>query len=221
MGGNPVSQKSFAFVNLCSHDAVTVRSSPPMRSAIALLFSFGLLACCASVAQETLTIDQLKFKSIFGTKVDEPDNVYSIVGSGAIRAMRTKDSDSVVSSWISNDPHAQVVKVSEMKPVMRNGTGASIFIWVIDEKESLNIFLIREGVFPAGVMRDAIDLFHNMKDSGAALPGEQPGLRRLVSDSQYKEFLKKVDDAESHAKAEKKGVWSDAYKGEREYEGIE
>ncbi len=192
-----------------------------MRSTIALLFSFGLLACYAAVAQEAFTIDQLRFKSIFGTKADEPDNVYSIVGSGAFRAMRTKDSDSVVSTWLSNHPHAQVVKVSEMKPVMRNGTGASIFIWVMDGKESLNIFLIREGVFPAGVMRDTIDSFHHLKDTGGALPGEHPDLRRLVSDDQYKEFLKKVDDAEGHAKAEKKGVWSDAYKDEREYEGIE
>ncbi len=34
-----------------------------MRSTIALLFSFGLLACYAAVAQEAFTIDQLRFKS--------------------------------------------------------------------------------------------------------------------------------------------------------------
>jgi hypothetical protein len=193
-----------------------------MRTIRVFLFIFALLANShISVAQQTLTIDQLDFKSIFATKTDEPGSMYSLLGSGEFRSLRTKDADSAVSSWLKAHSHARVVKVSEMSPMMRNGTGSYIYIWVIDGSESLNVYLVREGIFQAGVMYDAMDFFNGLKHEQGNAPAEKAHIRRLVNDDVYREFVKKAIDAEKLAKADKKGIWSDEYKQERESEGIE
>ncbi|HXX22668.1 MAG TPA: hypothetical protein VEO19_05910 [Terriglobia bacterium] len=192
-----------------------------MRTVTAFLVVFALLGDSnLSVGQEPFTIDQLRFKSIFASKIDEPDSMYCLLGSGELRSLRTKDSDSMVSSWLKTHPHARVVKVSEMSPMMRNGTGKYIYIWVIDGSENLNVHLVREGIFPAGVMYDAIDFFNALKHEGNA-PAEKTQLHRLVNEGVYSEFAKKVNDAQELAEADKKGIWSDEYKQERESEGIQ
>lgn len=191
-----------------------------MRKMMTSLFIIILLIGPASFAQSAFTVDQLYFKLMFARKNGEPNNTYCLLGTGGILAMRTKDSDSVVSSWIKNHPHAQVIKVTEASPARQDGTGALIYIWLIDGKENLNISLIRQGVFQAGVMYDSVDLSKVWKDAQPKSSQTTEHTRRLVGDDQYQEFIKKVEEAEKLAKAEKKGIWSDEYKEEREYDGI-
>ena len=108
-----------------------------------------------------------------------------------------------------------------------------VFIWIKDEDMSLNVDLIRAGMFPGGVMADMVDNYNGLtqlfkkpelafareqfEKGRADAPQEHP--QRLISENEYQQFARRIGEAEIRARAEKLGVWSDAMKEERESEG--
>ena len=93
--------------------------------------------------------------------------------------------------------------------------------------------MVRAGVFPGAVMADMVDNLNGLnellKDPRLAdtralvekgrAEAPQDTTERLMSDDEYKQRMRRIEVAETQARSEKLGIWSDAMKEERESAG--
>src|SRR5205807_232056 len=99
-----------------------------------------------------------------------------------------------------------------------------IYIWIEDGTDSLNVALIEEGLFAAGVMLDMTEAMQQtlerlrdarFSDTRAAIEKEMASTpkadrpKRLVSAADYARHKERFVAAEEKARREKKGIWSD------------
>ncbi len=98
---------------------------------------------------------------------------------------------------------------------------------------SLNVDLVRAGVFPGAVMADMVDNFNGLNEllknpqlaaTKAQIEKEraeapQDRTERLIAEDEYRLLMHRVEVAETQAQSKKLGIWSDALKEERESEG--
>lgn len=102
---------------------------------------------------EQLKLSDFKFESIFGTTASEPKTTYSLLGTGFFRTPHSNNSDSLITSWINKHPEAVVIPISAFGPVkLKDPESKMKYCWVIDQKDTLNNYLIKEGCFPGGTM---------------------------------------------------------------------
>jgi len=107
-----------------------------------------------------------------------------------------------------------------------------VYAWAVDGEANLNLVLVRNGIYPGIAMLDGTH-FSQVLQSSKGVPyvevlGAQERLgnptrvpsRRLVSDLRYEDFLKRLIAAETTARAELKGIWSDKFKRQRIQMGI-
>ncbi len=93
------------------------------------------------------------------------------------------------------------------------------YIWIDHGDDSLNVDLVRQGIVPGGMMADGVEYLTSIKDI-AHLDVNSPDFpKRVVSDAIYQAFTKKVMRAESAARADKVGLWSDKYREMMKEEG--
>jgi hypothetical protein len=193
-----------------------------------ILVIVTLCTSFACNAQDNFSPTELTFKDGFGSRKGDR-RIYVLTGCCWIRGIRSGDPDQFATKWIAQHPHATVTRVSKM--LLR--ADELVFIWVKDEDMSLNMDLIRAGMFPGGVMADMVDNYNGLtqlfkkpelafareqfEKGRAEAPQEHP--QRLISENEYQQFARRIGEAEIQARAEKLGVWSDAMKEERESEG--
>lgn len=108
-----------------------------------------------------------------------------------------------------------------------------VYIWVEDREDSLNVDMVRAGMFPGGAMHDMVDNLNGLNrlledpklaavrarvdKERAAAP--QDRTERLITEDDYRERIRRIDAAESQARAEKLGIWSDEMETERQSAG--
>lgn len=200
-----------------------------MKLVGALLLS---LACSAAVAQDAFPFSEVTLKNGFGTRAQEP-NLYSLMGNGQIRALRSDEEMAIVTEWRARHPHALAVPVSLM------GGMKMMYIWAVDGDASLNLTLIEKGVYPATVMIDAVQFLqlsqsapdtpqtaavkagyaYGQRLSGTPTPKDVPP-QRFVSRDRYNKFLKQLIAAENRALAQRSGIWSAHYDDLRAQENV-
>jgi hypothetical protein len=214
-----------------------------MRKLILYTSSLQLLIVltCASVciAQESFPAHDLKFQNIFASRTGDPA-AYFLLGNGWLRPLTTKTSDVFVKRWLDKHPNAVATLISAENFALAGKPPAPavrwVYIWIEDSKESLNVALVQEGIFPGGVMLDMVEtrqrlteILRDPKLSEARAKvekevAERPVAdrpRRLVSEADYAERIKRIVAAEREAREHKKGIWSDEMKEERETEGMQ
>jgi endonuclease YncB( thermonuclease family) len=192
----------------------------------------GAFACSAESIRET---KGLTFQDILATR-QRDSRLYVLVGSGWLRGIRFGDPGKYVSQWLAEHPSATVTPISRMLITnTRTKKGDElVYIWIEDGDASLNVDLVSAGIFPCAAMADMVDndkgLTEALKDprlaaakaqiekERAEMPQDRPA--RLVSEDEYKKRMRRVELAESEAREEKRGIWSDAMKAEREENGI-
>ena len=195
---------------------------------LALCTSFGCDAQGVSAAKE------FTFQEIFATRKDDAHE-YILLGGGWLRAIQSGDPGQFISSWLAAHPAASIKPVSRMGVTNTKSkrTEDLVYIWVEDGETSLNVDLVRAGIYPGAVMADMVDNYNGLTEQlkkpelaaakaqiekeRAEAPQDRP--QRLVPDDQYQEFAHRIEVAEGRARAEKLGIWSDAMKEERESEG--
>ena len=198
-----------------------------MKIQIILLIA-TLCTSLACNAQDNFSPTELTFKDGFGSRKGDR-RIYVLTGCCWIRGIRSGEPDQFVTKWIAQHPHATVTRVSKMLLM----ADEFVFIWVKDEDRSLNMDLIRAGFFPGGAMADMVDNYNGQTElfkkpelafareqfekGRAEAPQEHP--QRLISEIEYQQFARRIGEAETQARAEKLGLWSDAMKEERESEG--
>jgi len=129
-----------------------------------------------------------------------------------------------IARWLAAHPLARAIPISKdsRKVHMDLPPVHSTYIWIEDAKDSLNLYLIREGFYQAHSMTDMVDSakrFEEMLSDPRLTSGreeidkegaEEDAPQRLVSQSDYAERMRRAEGAEQEAKRARRGLWSDA-----------
>ncbi|MBS0377976.1 MAG: hypothetical protein JSS29_05765 [Proteobacteria bacterium] len=208
-----------------------------MTSRLASVVLLGVAAVCNAQAptQDVHFAKELVFDEFFATRKGDARQ-YFLLGGGWLLTIQSGNPGRFISDWLEAHPAATATPVSRMFVTNTKSkvTSEMVYIWVDDGNQSLNVDLVRAGVFPAGVMYDMVDnqkgLEELLKDPRLAAAkaqiekerAEAPQDRseRLMTDNAYLERINRVNAAEELARKEKVGIWSDAMKEEREADGL-
>jgi hypothetical protein len=210
---------------------LTTRTARTRSRIVATLLTVVMLCSTfACNAQEMLSPKDLTFRDGFGSRKGDR-RIYVLTGGGWIRGIRFGHPDQFVKAWIAQHPLATATPVS-MMPIKAD---EFVYIWTQDQASSLNVDLVRAGIFPGGAMADMVDndkglteLLKNPKlaDAKAQVEkerAENPQNRpvRMEPEDEYNRHMDKIKAAEAEASKEKLGIWSDSMKDEREDAGYQ
>jgi hypothetical protein len=177
----------------------------------------------------------LRFQGIMASRPGD-QRVYVLLGSGFLRPpLAFGDPGLFVSAWQAAHPAARITPISRAFWTNRitRETDEVVYIWVEDGEHSLNVDMVRAGLFPGGAMYDMVDnlkgfnrmlenpkladLRSQIEKERAAAP--QDRIERLISEDEYKARIHRIDMAEAQARSKKRGVWSAEMKDDRESAG--
>jgi hypothetical protein len=112
-----------------------------------------------------------------------------------------------ISQWLAEHPEATAIPISTQ--AWKDGPGPSrrgSYVWIQDAGDSLNVYLVRQGLYRAELLRD-------MVEGGAAheaLANAVDAPRRLVTDPDYAARMQQAISAEADARRAGRGIWSPA-----------
>jgi hypothetical protein len=178
-----------------------------MKNAISIMcFVFVAYACCLAtspVAQdhgikfsskpaESFKVSNLSWSGSFGGRKEEPKTVYCLMTQGFFRAPTSDSYEKLIADWLTQHPNANVTVVYTLPDMMSDSPDSKLIsVWIVDNEDSLNVFLVRKGACPAGTMV--------LND----------GDKAQVNQQDYESFAKKVWEAEMLAKKDKIGIWKE------------
>jgi endonuclease YncB( thermonuclease family) len=181
------------------------------------------------LSRESFPVQDLYVRGTSAHRRGDPD-IYCLLGGDACVSLGLplllgfgKDV-AFVSRWLAEHPHAIVtpMSVESRKVFTARPPVHSTYVWVEDGQDSLNVGLVRAGIFRAQAMIDMVDArrnFMKMFDDPRLAAGraevvkeqaeEQPP-ERLISDSDYSKRMQRLAAAEQQAEESKSGLWSDS-----------
>jgi hypothetical protein len=193
-----------------------------------------LCSTFACNAEDVRTANELTFQEFFASRPGDA-RAYILLGSGWLRTIYYGSPSDYISKWLAAHPAATVKPISRMFTTNTKSkrTSEHVYIWLEDGSDSLNVDLVRAGLFPGAVMADMVDNLNGLNellknpmlaDTKAQIEKERAAApqdltERLIADGEYKALMRRVEKAETQARSEKVGIWSDAMKEEREAEG--
>ncbi|MGV8992984.1 MAG: hypothetical protein ACOH1O_02695 [Flavobacterium sp.] len=184
-----------------------------MKQITTLIITLCWLTFSSCNGQENkvpLKITDFEFKSIFGATKKEPKNTYCLLGTGFFRAPSSANSDSLITEWIKAHPNAIVVPVSALGQVDIKDTEKTItYCWVVENKDTLNNYLIKNGCYPGGTMMRP-KTWNEMEKWEKELyedTDEKPDVKVFVDKKTYDNFIEQIKIAELFARENKLGIW--------------
>jgi hypothetical protein len=159
-----------------------------------------ILASCSDreETQNSYPLADFEFKSIFGTHKNDKHTSFCLLGQGFFRTPRSSNSDTLLFDWIKNHPKSMVVPVSSFGPSVTDDQMSQMkYCWIIDSKDTLNNYLVRNGCFPGGTMQ--VPQF---------IPGGKSTIKMFMNDKSYLQFIAQIKVAETFAREHKLGIWS-------------
>jgi hypothetical protein len=204
----------------------------------ATLSSQRCVAKESPTAEKVVSATSLHFlNDIMASKPNDP-RLYVLLGSGFLRPFTVENADGFVPKWIKNHPRAVSTAISRMisTNTITHHQQEIVYIWIEDGDDSLNVDLVRAGIFQGSTMYDMVDNLKGMDkmlksdpklaDTWAQIRKErasapQDRTDRLIPDSNYEARMLRIDNAERYARSKKLGIWSNTMKDEREAEGIQ
>ncbi len=213
---------------------------------------FGLLFLAAMIGATPATSDaqatkrlpvrenvsEYRFENgIMTLKLNDP-NLYVLLGSGFLRPTTFGDPKAFVSDWLKLHPKAIVTPISRLisTNTRTRQVLTIVYVWIEEGDNSLNVDLVRAGVFAGGTMYDMVDNQKgldqllksdpSLADARAQIEKEraaapQDRSERLIPDADYKRRITRINEAEQAARTKKLGIWSAAMKEEREADGVQ
>jgi hypothetical protein len=138
------------------------------------------------------------WKGHFGGRKEEPYNIYILMARGGFRAPTSKDYEDLIEAWLAKHPNADAIVVYTLDGALTLSKDSKWkWVWVVDGDDNLNIHLVRSGGCEAWTMLLA------------------KGDRAHVTRKEYESFVEKLIEAESLARKERLGVWSEISKTEK------
>ena len=196
-----------------------------LRLAAAILIT---MICQSSFAQSASLFKEIVFQGSSGYRPGE-NFEYFLFKRGTLPELRGNDEETVITEWTKRHPLAEVVPVSIFG---EKSKFPIIYIWAVDGEDSLNLYLVRKGIYPALAMLDN-SKFGRLLQASSNAPyfrtiemqeraGNPTGTlsRRLISESRYTSFVQQLLAAEAEAQAESIGIWSDKFKRLRDKIGL-
>lgn len=177
------------------------------------IFAFigtSIFSCHKEV--ETRDLSEIEFQSILGTAQSDTNNLYCLLGTGFFRTPSSNNSDSLVQAWIKEHPQAIVYPVSLFGPLTTNNPESKmIYCWVIDKKDTLNNYLVKNGCFPGGTMMRPKTWWEMKRKERKHFRGTGfiSNFQVVVEDSDYDRFIDQIISAEQHARKNKLGIWKE------------
>lgn len=175
-----------------------------------LFYVFLLITCLPlhTIAQldpaPKVALKDLKFTSVFA--YNKKDTLHSIclLGTGFFKAKHSPNSDAVISEWLVAHPRAQVIPVTTYKSFTPKRPGAyQSYCWLVDGKDTLNTYLVRNGCFAAMTMQRP-----HVHGEMTPLEKEMYGdIAMHVGRSSYRNFILQARNAEAQAKRNRLGIW--------------
>ena len=179
-------------------------------------------------AQQPFPASELKVDGIYATKTAD-STLYCLLG-GEVCLVRTPpnawNQEPLIHSWLAAHPTAMAIPISShVWAERKNELLNRVYLWIEDGDDSLNVTLVREGRYPAGMMQDMLeagrqqaDVFKDPKFASsralleqerAKIPEEQKP-HRVVTDIVYSQKMHEVSLAEAEAQRQQKWFWSGA-----------
>ena len=179
-------------------------------------------------AQQPFPASDLHVDGIYATRANDP-TLYCLLGGNTCIIQTPPNpwnQDPFIGNWLSTHPQATALPISSRNWALPNEhMHRRVYLWIEDGADSLNVALVREGRYPAGMMQDMLeadrrqaDLFKDpkfassrafMEQERAKMPEEQRP-HRLVTDIVYLQKMREIFLAEAEAQRQQKGFWSDA-----------
>jgi len=183
-----------------------------MRNIWILLFGLiilGRLNCGGQIIhqEKSLQISDFRFESIFGYQSTDSLHLYCLLGTGFFRAPSSENSDSLILNWTVKHPNALIIPVSTL---VDSSSMNLTYCLVIDNLDTLNVFLIRNGCFPGGTMQRP-DTWSEMPDDEKLLYKDipQPNIQIHIEKKAYEDYIEKIKIAEQYATENKLGIWKE------------
>lgn len=82
------------------------------------------------------------------------------------------------------------------------------YCWIVDNADTLNIFLVRQGAVPGGTMQRP-KTWKEMSRREKEYDDDRPDEEVLVSDQEYEDFIEKVKIEDEFARENKLGIYAD------------
>ena len=170
---------------------------------VTMLLMVFLLGPGAAVAQEQeiqfsarpaekYKASSITWKGHFGGRKEEPYNIYCLMSRGGFLAPTSKDYEDLIKAWLAKHPGADAIVVYTLDGALTiSPDSKSKWVWVVDGDDNLNIHLVRSGGCEAWTMLLA------------------KGDKAHVTRKEYESFAEKILEAESLAKRERLGIWSE------------
>lgn len=178
-------------------------------------------------AQQTFRASDLHVDGIYATRAGDP-TLYCLLGGNACMIRMPPNpwnQDPFIGNWLTAHPQATALAISSRNWAFPNSRDPSrgVYLWIQDADDSLNVALVREGRYPAGIMQDHLevdrqqaDVFKDPKFAASRAFVEQERAKipedlrphRLVTDIVYSQKMREVSIAEAEAQHQKKGFWS-------------
>jgi hypothetical protein len=137
-----------------------------------------------------LIVQNLEFRSIFASGPDNSATVYSLLGSGLFNAPRASNLDSLIKVWLELHPEAVIVPVAQLHLNNVERKSDTTYCWLIDNTDTINNYLVRNGAVPVGTMFFPTD-----------------GTKSFISKDKYEMFSNQAKHNENHARLNKLGIW--------------
>ena len=168
------------------------------KPALTILIVYTILGCSG---KKELKVSDLQFESIFGVKDKKSKRIYCLLGTGFIKAPSSKNSDILVSKWLKKHPDANVVPVSTFENIT--------YCWLIDDQDTINTYLIKNGCFPGGTMQRP-ETYEEMSPEMKSSFGKFK-MKIYIDKKIYNKFLKQIEVAEKYAQRHTLGIWDENY----------
>ncbi len=181
------------------------------HSLILLTFLFGFLlqSCTGQKKAEEILVTDLTFSSIFGENKNDSLHIYCLLGTGYFRTLRSDNSDSLIKVWLTQHPHAKVISIATHGPTMTDYPDSKMtYCWLVDGKDTINNYLIKNGCFPGGTMmrpETYDEMSKEMKKIYKGMP--KPNIIVHVDKKVYENFIEQIKMAETFAEQNKLGIW--------------
>jgi hypothetical protein len=178
-----------------------------MRNLIQLVFVLFLIGCAGTKTAylKEVPLSEVKFQSIFGQTPNDSSIMYCLLGMGYFRAPSSDSADSMISNWIISHPSAILIPVYSQPLKPPN----SMFLYVIavDNQDTLNYYLIKNGCFPGGTMQRAQKWSEMSSKERKNFGKGYEEITVYMADPKYKNYLNQIIDAEKYAHDKQLGIW--------------
>ncbi|MBL7724724.1 MAG: hypothetical protein JNK27_11275 [Chitinophagaceae bacterium] len=172
------------------------------------VFTLTYQSCKQKYDPPSVKLNDLVFNSIFADNKKDSMHTYCLLGSGYFRAETSDDADSIINSWLSKHPNANVIPVATHGPTLSDYPNSKMtYCWLIDNNDTINNFLIRTGCYEGGTMIRP-KTWQEMSNKEKTVWEKDPKIIVHIDQRTYDKFLDQIKAAEQYAKQHQLGIWN-------------